>query len=80
MRVRVTNQSKKEGLVLVTYGDGDEDKPPRVKKIAAGASLELAITQTGVLQVVDFKAKVVAVPKRIPKPETPGKQTREGSS
>jgi hypothetical protein len=71
MRVKVTNQSPTEGLFLVTYGDGDEDKPARLKRIPAGASLELAITQSGMLQVLDFEARIVPVPKRIRKPETP---------
>jgi len=80
MRVRVTNLSPTEGLFLVTYGDGDEGKPPRLKKIAAGADVELAITQTGMLHVMGFEARVVPIPKRIREPENPGKKTRKSSS
>jgi hypothetical protein len=73
MRVRVTNESAHAGRLLVDHGDrDDDDQPPRLKEVPAGASLELAITQRGMLEVLDFKAKVVPVPKHA-KPEKPSK-------
>jgi hypothetical protein len=80
MRIRVTNASQLDGHFLVTYGDGDEDRPPKLRTLAPGAAKELAITQKGYVSVLDFKADIVSVPKRMPKPENPSQTKRAGRS
>jgi hypothetical protein len=67
MRVKVTNESAQAGRLLVDDGEHD-DRPPRLREIPAGASLELAITQRGHLVAMGFEARVEPVPKRPAKP------------
>jgi hypothetical protein len=78
MRVRVTNESARGGSLLNDEGDEDNERPPRLKKLAAGASVELRITQRGHLMVVGFKARVVPLARRIRKLEEPTKRIRAG--
>jgi hypothetical protein len=69
MRVRVTNEGRREGSLLIDDGYPDDDRPPRLKKLPAGKSVDVRITQRGHLTVVGFKARVVPVA-RNRKPET----------
>jgi hypothetical protein len=73
MRVRVTNESDSEGLFWVVDVDHDDEEPrvPRLRKLAAAASIDVHVSQRGVLHVQGFKASIVPIPKRIRKPEKP---------
>lgn len=73
-RVRVTNESARDGVVWVDDGDHDDDgRPPRVKPIAAGASMELAICQGGMLLTSGFKVRVRVLAHNPRKPAPPQK-------
>jgi hypothetical protein len=66
MHVRVTNRSPHDGTLLVDDGDhDDDDRPPRLKVIPAGESIELALTVRGTFTAVGFDAHAEAVPRRI---------------
>jgi len=74
MRVQVTNMSPKSGSVLVYDREDDDDdleeRPPRLISVAAGASIEIAISQRGHLVAMGFEARVEPLPKRR-KPKKP---------
>jgi hypothetical protein len=79
MRVSLTNESTEIGHFLVEDVDHDDDeRPPKVREIAAGASLEVHVSQRGVLHVFGFNARVVPVPKRIRMPEKPPQTKARG--
>jgi hypothetical protein len=75
MRIRVTNKSARAGSLLIDEGDEDDERPPRLKKLAAGASIEVRMTQRGHIVVVGFKARVVPLA-RNGKPEKLSKTNR----
>ena len=75
MRVRVTNESARGGSLLIDDGDEDDERPPRLKKLAAGASIEVRIAQRGHLMVIGFKARVIPLA-RNRKPVVPTKTNR----
>jgi hypothetical protein len=74
MRVRVTNLGRREGSLLIDGGDPEDDRPPRLKKLAGGKSVELRITQRGQLTVVGFKARVIPLARN---PKVPTRQTAQ---
>jgi hypothetical protein len=80
-RIRVTNLSKREGVVWVDDVDhDDEDRARRILKVPAGGSIDVHASQRGIVYVQGFEASLVAVPKRIRKPEKPTPNKRERAS
>jgi hypothetical protein len=73
MRVRVTNEGRREGSLLVDPGDDEDERPLRLRKLAAGSSVEVRMTQRGRIVAVGFRARFEPMPRRDPQAGNPTK-------